>query len=256
MTLSFIEKLDAAEKKADYIIDEAKKHRKNLLTKARDAAEEELKVFAVEQDRQYKAVVAENKEDDATKELEAATSAELSAVESDFTRNRYKTVEYVVDKVLDVPLVLTSTQRQALIADSGRPAPAPAEAAPVKAAPKPVKKAPAPVQPKPAPVPEPVPQEEPAPEEPAPVEEPPAEEPPAEEPPAEEPTAEEPPAEEPPAEEPPAEEPPAEEPPAEEPPAEEPPAPAPVEEAPAPVPEQPKATKNRSRKKKNAGADA
>jgi len=234
MSANFIATLDAAEKKADVIIDEAKKQRKNLLTKARDAAAEELKVFSAAQDSQYKAVVAGSQDDDATKELQVATAAELAAVESDFIKNKDKTVGYVVEKVLEVPLALTSTQRQALISDSGRPAPVPVKAAPkpVQAAPKPVKPAPAPVvatpppqpkpapvkAPEPAPVPEPAPKEEPAPEEPAPVVSPRVEEPPAEEPPAA------------------------------------------VEEAPAaaaepPAAKQPKAKKE-SKKKKNANADA
>jgi len=112
-----IKKLDAAEKKADFIIEDARRNRKALLVKAREAATAELQAFAAAQDALYKDAVALNQDDHAARDLQAATKAELSAVESDFEMNKGKTVAYVVGKVLDVPLALTSTQRQALIAE-------------------------------------------------------------------------------------------------------------------------------------------
>jgi len=112
-----IKKLDAAEKKADLIFEDARRNRKALLVKAREAATAELQAFAAAQDALYKDAVALNQDDHAARDLQAATKAELSAVESDFEMNKGKTVAYVVGKVLDVPLALTSTQRQALIAE-------------------------------------------------------------------------------------------------------------------------------------------
>lgn len=148
-----IERLNEAEVKAEGIIDEAKKYRKALLAKARDAAEEELKGFSAEQDRQLRDALAVQNDDDATKALEAVTSQELAAVDGDFQRNSSKTVAFVVEKVLDVPLALTGTQKQHLIAEAGKPAAPAKQPAPKPAAPKP---APVAAAPAPAPVPAPV----------------------------------------------------------------------------------------------------
>lgn len=192
-------RLNTAESQANTIIEDAKKYRKALLNKARAAAAEELQAFSESQERQYQASIGSTKDEDTTKELETKTSDELAMVETDFNRNKDKTVGYVVEKVLDVPLALTSTQRQALIAEASRPAPAaPAKAAPkpVKAAPAPVFSAPPPVQaaPAPTPAPTPAPAPAPAPKEPEPAPAP-KEEPtpaPVEEEPAPAPKAEEP----------------------------------------------------------------
>jgi len=168
MSSKLIERLNEAEIKAESIIDEAKKYRKTILAKARDAAEEELKGFSSDQDRVLREALAGQGDDDATKALESTTAGELAAVEGDFQRNSAKTVEFVVSKVLDVPLTLTSTQRQALISDASKPAAAaPKPAAPKPAAPKPAAPAPAPAPAAPAPAaPAPPPQREtpPAPE--------------------------------------------------------------------------------------------
>lgn len=160
MSSKLIASLNEAERKAESIIEDAKKYRKTILAKAKDAAEEELKGFSENQDIQLREALAVQGDDDATKALAAVTASELAAVEGDFVKNSVQTVEYVVQKVLDVPLTLTSTQRQALIAESSKPAaPAKQPAAPKPAAPKPAAAAPPPQReaaPAPAPVPEPV----------------------------------------------------------------------------------------------------
>ena len=115
MSADLIKRLDEAETKADTIIDEAKKYRKALLTKAREAAEEEIKGFAKDQDVQFAVAIGGTDDDENTRMLMEATQKELAAVESDFEKNKDKTVTYVVGKVLEVPLALTSTQKQALI---------------------------------------------------------------------------------------------------------------------------------------------
>jgi vacuolar-type H+-ATPase subunit H len=153
MSKYLIERLNEAEVRAESIIDEAKKYRKALLAKARDAAEEELEAFSKEQDAQLKAASAGQSDDDATKALEAQTASQLAAVDGDFQRNSAKTVEFVVSKVLDVPLALSSTQTQALIAEASKPAAPAKQAAPKPAAPKP---APVAAAPAPAPTPAPV----------------------------------------------------------------------------------------------------
>lgn len=150
-----IERLNEAEIKAEAIIDEAKKYRKALLAKARDAAEEDLKAFSEEQDRQLKVACSGQNDDDTAKALEAETASQLAAVDGDFKRNSAKTVEFVVSKVLDVPLALSSTQKQALVAEASKPAAPAKQPAPKPAAPKPAPVAAAPA-PTPAPVPAPV----------------------------------------------------------------------------------------------------
>lgn len=118
-----IAKLDAAEKKADNIIEEAKKNRKVLLNKAREAAEVELKAFAAKADSDYQALIASQVHGDDSGARKAQTERELSEVEADFQKHSDRTVAYVVEKVLDVPLHMSSTQKQALIAtsDAGPP---------------------------------------------------------------------------------------------------------------------------------------
>jgi len=46
--------------------------------------------------------------------LSDSSKKELDAVQKDYSANKERTVKYVVDKVLDVPIGLTDTQRQAL----------------------------------------------------------------------------------------------------------------------------------------------
>lgn len=151
---AFIAKLNDAETQADRIIEDAKRNRKLLLTKARLAAQEELQAFSVRQEAQYQALITAKGHGDATDTLAADTARELSEVEGDFARHKDRTVSYVVEKVLDVPLEMSSTQKQALIAEGeagerpgGKtfgPDPYKTKATAAKAAPKPPAPAPEP----------------------------------------------------------------------------------------------------------------
>merc|ERR1712070_433955 len=109
-----IDSLLQAEKQAEEIIATAKKNRLSKLREAKAAADEELELFKAAQEESFQKSLGAKAKVDPAAELKAATEAELHLVEQDFANNSKKTVDYVVQKVLDVPLKLSSTQKQAL----------------------------------------------------------------------------------------------------------------------------------------------
>merc|ERR1711934_843941 len=109
-----IDSLLQAEKQAEEIIATAKKNRLSKLREAKAAADEELEAFKATQEESFQKSVGAKAKVDPAAELKATTEAELRLVEQDFANNSKKTIDYVVQKVLDVPLRLSSTQKQAL----------------------------------------------------------------------------------------------------------------------------------------------
>merc|ERR1719281_2162352 len=109
-----IDSLLQAEKQAEEIIATAKKNRLSKLREAKAAADEELELFKAAQEETFPKSLGAKAKVDPAAELKATTEAELRLVEQDFANNSKKTVDYVVQKVLDVPLKLSSTQKQAL----------------------------------------------------------------------------------------------------------------------------------------------
>merc|ERR1711862_1035757 len=95
-------------------ISAAKKTRLEKLRKAKDKADEELKVFKEEQEAKFLKETGSKAASDPTAELKDSTNAAISAVKNDYTTNKGKTVDYISQKVLDVPIGLTDTQKQAL----------------------------------------------------------------------------------------------------------------------------------------------
>ncbi|CAK0871022.1 unnamed protein product, partial [Prorocentrum cordatum] len=104
--------------RAKDIIEAAKKERVKKLRQAAQAAEDDLRSFREEQQRLYEAKANSTQDNDAMRELQQKTRAEIDMVRSDYESNKDKTIKYVVEKVLDVPTTLTETQSMSLSAGS------------------------------------------------------------------------------------------------------------------------------------------
>merc|ERR1712054_655944 len=111
-----IETLLKAEKQAEELIATAKKNRLAKLREAKSAADEELKEFRAKEEAAFQNSVGAKANQDPAADLKATTEKELAMVQQDYNNNKAKTIQYVVSKVLDVPIALTSTQKQALSA--------------------------------------------------------------------------------------------------------------------------------------------
>merc|ERR1712217_233561 len=99
---------------AEEIIAAAKRNRVTKLRQAKEKAEEELKGFRGEQDAKFAQQMGKNSTEDSIKALTATTQAEMENVTREYERNKQVTIDFVVSKVLDVPLGLSTTQKQAL----------------------------------------------------------------------------------------------------------------------------------------------
>mmetsp|Transcript_102461 Transcript_102461/g.182000 ORF Transcript_102461/g.182000 Transcript_102461/m.182000 type:complete len:123 (-) Transcript_102461:170-538(-) len=109
-----IQQLLQAEKQAEDIIANAKKNRLAKLRQAKEKAEEELKEFREKEEAKFQKEVGAKAGADPAEALKASTKTEVDAVTRDYMTNKARTVNYVVSKVLEVPVSLTPTQIQAL----------------------------------------------------------------------------------------------------------------------------------------------
>lgn len=110
----FIRQLLEAEKSAKQSLERAVQDRKAKLKSAKEKAEQDLKVFRDEQQKKFEKETASKKDFDAMKEMSNSTKAEIEMVQRDYDSNKTRTVKYIVDKILDVPITLTDTQMQSL----------------------------------------------------------------------------------------------------------------------------------------------
>merc|ERR1712048_1219933 len=110
-----IQKLLTAEKQAEDMIQGAKQKRLDKLRQAKDKANEDLKVFSDEQEAKFQKETGSKAMADPTAELKSATDKGIAQVHKDYDMNKEKAVKYITNKVLDVPLELTQTQKQALM---------------------------------------------------------------------------------------------------------------------------------------------
>merc|ERR1712113_537465 len=94
----------------------AKKNRLAKLRQAKEKAEEDLKSFREEQEAKFQRETGAKANADPTAELRGSTANDVSQVQNDYNTNKAKTIQYIVDKVLDVKKTLTQTQKQALTA--------------------------------------------------------------------------------------------------------------------------------------------
>ena len=95
-------------------LQELKRNRQAKIRQAKDKAEDDLKVFRAEREQKFQQEVAAKAAADPTAELSGKTQADVAAVERDYDQNKARTIKYVIDRVLDVPMTLTATQTQAL----------------------------------------------------------------------------------------------------------------------------------------------
>mmetsp|Transcript_19554 Transcript_19554/g.29311 ORF Transcript_19554/g.29311 Transcript_19554/m.29311 type:complete len:126 (-) Transcript_19554:95-472(-) len=109
-----IQQLLQAEKQGDELISTAKKNRLSKLRQAKEKAEEDLKAFREEQEAKFQRETGSKAAADPTAELKDSTKAEIDLVTQDYNANKAQTIAYIVSKVLEVPLELSSTQKQAL----------------------------------------------------------------------------------------------------------------------------------------------
>eukprot|EP00420_Gonyaulax_spinifera_P028267 CAMPEP_0197903546 /NCGR_PEP_ID=MMETSP1439-20131203/56216_1 /TAXON_ID=66791 /ORGANISM="Gonyaulax spinifera, Strain CCMP409" /LENGTH=124 /DNA_ID=CAMNT_0043524675 /DNA_START=80 /DNA_END=454 /DNA_ORIENTATION=+ len=109
-----IQQLLQAEKQGEELISTAKKNRLTKLRQAKEKAEEDLKAFREEQETKFQAQTGMKAAADPAAELKDSTKTEIDMVNQDYNTNKAATINYIVAKVLDVPLELTSTQKQAL----------------------------------------------------------------------------------------------------------------------------------------------
>mmetsp|Transcript_14908 Transcript_14908/g.30881 ORF Transcript_14908/g.30881 Transcript_14908/m.30881 type:complete len:124 (+) Transcript_14908:69-440(+) len=109
-----IQQLLMAEKQADELISQAKKNRLTKLRQAKEKAEEELKDFREKEERKFQNEMGGKASEDPSQALASATANEIQMVMADYQANKVRTVQYVVSKILDVPLGISDTQKQAL----------------------------------------------------------------------------------------------------------------------------------------------
>merc|ERR1712003_582883 len=109
-----IQQLLQAEKQGDELIATAKKNRLAKLRQAKEKAEEDLKAFREEQEAKFQRESGAKANADPTAELKGSTKIEIDNVNKDYETNKAKTIQYIVSKVLDVPIGLNETQKQAL----------------------------------------------------------------------------------------------------------------------------------------------
>merc|ERR1719359_1173344 len=101
---ALIETLLQAEKQAEELIATAKKNRLAKLREAKSAADEELKEFRAKEEAAFQSSIGAKANQDPAADLKATTDKELRMVEQDYANNKAKTIDYVVKKVLDVPI--------------------------------------------------------------------------------------------------------------------------------------------------------
>ena len=114
MSQQMISKLLKAEQEAEDIIQKAKDNRKTKMQTAMAAAEAELAKFRADEEAKFEAAKKAKEAESSGADRSKADDMEIAMVQQDFTMHKDETIEYIVKKVLDVPITLTSTQIQAL----------------------------------------------------------------------------------------------------------------------------------------------
>eukprot|EP00913_Durusdinium_trenchii_P002692 g2490.t1 len=84
------------------------------LRQAKDKAEEELKDFREKEEARFQKETGTKTSANPADSLKVSTQTEIDGVHQDYAKNKVKTIQYVVSKVLEVPATLSDTQKQAL----------------------------------------------------------------------------------------------------------------------------------------------
>jgi V-type H+-transporting ATPase subunit G len=110
-----IQQLLKAEQQADQIISKARENRSAKLKDAKTSAEDELNIFRSQEESKFAQDSKGNAAADAGTELAKVTAKELLMVKQDYQNNSNKCVEYILGKVLEVPLEINSAAKSAII---------------------------------------------------------------------------------------------------------------------------------------------
>merc|ERR1712150_91674 len=95
-----------AEQDAEVLVSQAKKNRQTRLKQAKEKAEAELKTFQDEQEQKFQRDFGAKARADPHADLHATTQREAEAVRRDYQANKDRTINFIVQKVLDVPTSL------------------------------------------------------------------------------------------------------------------------------------------------------
>ena len=107
-----IQKLLKAEEEAEALIAKARENRVRKLREAKQAADDEIAIFRKKEDEKFQGeqdLVAGGASGDANS-LEAQTLADLKQVQTDFSTNKKKIVDYMAAKILAVKPELSQIQ--------------------------------------------------------------------------------------------------------------------------------------------------
>ena len=111
---SLINRLLQAEEEAAKIIENAKTSKTTKLKQAKANAVQQLETFKRDEESKYNEELAKLKANDPSAKLESSSAKELAMVQQDYESNKDATVKYIVEKVKQVNLELTDTQKLAL----------------------------------------------------------------------------------------------------------------------------------------------
>merc|ERR1719272_1592605 len=109
-----IQQLLKAEKQAEELIARARENRVLKLKQAKDSADEELKKFRDAEEAKFQGDAGKRAAVDPAADLKNTTKMELDMVTRDYQQNKEKTSNYIVSKILEVPLELTIIAKSSL----------------------------------------------------------------------------------------------------------------------------------------------
>jgi len=109
-----IQQLLKAEQEADVIISKARNNRVEKLKEAKTSADKDLDEFRKQEEAKFKASEAAGQKSDVGSDLAKVTAQELQMVKQDYDNNKNKCTEYILQKVLEVPLEIKPAAMQAI----------------------------------------------------------------------------------------------------------------------------------------------
>eukprot|EP00386_Alphamonas_edax_P003232 GDKI01009904.1.p3 GENE.GDKI01009904.1~~GDKI01009904.1.p3 ORF type:complete len:128 (-),score=69.51 GDKI01009904.1:303-686(-) len=103
---TLIQQLLKAEEEAETIVKRARENRVKKLKQAKDAADDELRVFRQREEEKFKHEFEAKYggKDGQNEELERATQQEINMVRADYLANKDAVLDFVIQKVLQVDL--------------------------------------------------------------------------------------------------------------------------------------------------------
>merc|ERR1712216_464128 len=103
-----------AEKQAEELIARARENRVLKLKQAKDSADDELKKFREAEEAKFQTETGARSAVDPAADLKNTTKMELDMVSRDYEQNKEKAANYIVGKILEVPLELSQIAKSSL----------------------------------------------------------------------------------------------------------------------------------------------